>query len=225
MLPLVTLVYILTRKNVANGYMDVYRNHVKVKRYHHGDLKNELLKKSHKLLKTKGLNGFSLRELAANAGVSHAALYRHFQSKEEIIDALAETGFLRLASLQKKVKKDPTNPNGYFVSLGNIYIQFAIKNPEYYRIMFQMKRNAEPDSLIKAKTKSYAVLVHGCRFYLKSKNRKDNHRIFALMAWSLVHGYSDLCLATEFPKVESKTFGKTMLNLAEDILKLSISSN
>lgn len=194
---------------------------VKARPYHHGDLKNSLLKHSHKLLQKKGLAGFSLREIALEAGVSHAALYRHFSSKEEILEILAVTGFQRLASLQKKIKRSNFSPDEYFVRLGNVYIQFALKNPNYYRLMFQSKRAFESSELKRAKLRSYAVLVHGCRYYLRQKKRKENHRIFALMSWSLVHGYSNLALETDFPSTESKSFGKTIYSLAEDILKLS----
>ncbi|TGM45279.1 TetR/AcrR family transcriptional regulator [Leptospira vanthielii] len=190
--------------------------------YHHGDLKNSIIKSCHKLLQKKGASDFSLREVATLSGVSHAAVYRHFQDKEEVLEILSSIGFDRLGSLQKKVPQVLGNPDEYFVKLGLVYIQFAIKNPNYYRLMFHTKRSDESSILKRSKLKSYAILVRGCRFYLKTKRRKENHRSFALMAWSLVHGYSNLCIETDFPETESKTLKKSKLQMAEDILRFAI---
>lgn len=190
--------------------------------YHHGDLKNSIIKSCHKLLQKKGAFDFSLREVATLSGVSHAAVYRHFQDKEEVLEILSSIGFDRLGSLQKKIPQITGNPDEYFVKLGLVYIQFAVKNPNYYRLMFQTKRSKESSILKRSKLKSYAILVRGCRFYLKAKRRKDNHRSFALMAWSLVHGYSNLCIETDFPETESKTLKKSKMEMAEDILRFAI---
>lgn len=190
--------------------------------YHHGDLKNSIIKSCHKLLQKKGASDFTLREVATLSGVSHAAVYRHFQHKEEVLEILSAIGFDRLGSLQKKVPQNLGNPDDYYVKLGLVYIQFAIKNPNYYRLMFQTKRPKESKILKRSKLKSYAILVRGCRFYLKAKRRKENHRSFALMAWSLVHGYSNLCIETDFPDTESQVLNKSKTEMAEDILRFSI---
>ncbi|MGE8723262.1 TetR/AcrR family transcriptional regulator [Leptospira terpstrae] len=190
--------------------------------YHHGDLKNSIIKSCHKLLQKKGAADFSLREVATLSGVSHAAVYRHFQDKEEVLEILSSIGFDRLGSLQKKIPQISENPDEYFVKLGLVYIQFAVKNPNYYRLMFQTKRSNESSVLKRSKIKSYAILVRGCRFYLKAKRRKDNCRSFALMAWSLVHGYSNLCIETDFPDTESKRLIKSKMEIAEDILRFAI---
>lgn len=190
--------------------------------YHHGDLKNSIIKSCHKLLQKKGAADFSLREVATLSGVSHAAVYRHFQDKEEVLEILSSIGFDRLGSLQKKIPQISENPDEYFVKLGLVYIQFAVKNPNYYRLMFQTKRSNESSVLKRSKIKSYAILVRGCRFYLKAKRRKDNRRSFALMAWSLVHGYSNLCIETDFPDTESRTLKKSKMEIAEDILRFAI---
>ncbi|TGL72657.1 TetR/AcrR family transcriptional regulator [Leptospira levettii] len=187
--------------------------------YHHGDLKNSIIKSCHKLLQKKGMADFTLREVANLSGVSHAAVYRHFQHKDEVLEILSAIGFDRLASLQKKVAKDKKNPDEYFVKLGLVYIQFALKNPNYYKLMFQTKREKESKQLKQSKLKSYAVLVHGCRFYLKAKKRKENHRSFALMSWSLVHGFSNLSLETNFPLSEGKRLNQSQIELAETMLR------
>ena len=55
--------------------------------YHHGNLKSKLLEEAVTLISQDGLENLSLRRLATQCGVSHNAIYRHFDSKERLIDA------------------------------------------------------------------------------------------------------------------------------------------
>src|SRR6185369_3293046 len=66
--------------------------------YHHGDLRNALLAAGRALLAEGGTPALSLREAARRAGVSHAAPYRHFASREALLAAIAEGGFVALAA-------------------------------------------------------------------------------------------------------------------------------
>ncbi len=192
--------------------------------YHHGNLRYVLLKTSHRLLQKRGPILFSIREVAQQSGVSHTAIYRHFQDKDSILEELARTGFLRLASLQKKASRFQNNPAGYIQPLGMAYIQFALKNPNYYRLMFQTQKKQESLGLKRAKLQSYAVLVHGCRYYLRERKNPEAPRRFALMCWSLVHGYSNLAIETDFPKDEASVLDRTVLQMAEEVLGLIVSN-
>ncbi|HYM69483.1 MAG TPA: helix-turn-helix domain-containing protein, partial [bacterium] len=64
--------------------------------YHHGDLREALLRAAIDLVADVGPRGFTLREVARRAGVSHNAPYRHFRDKEELIAAVAAEGFREL---------------------------------------------------------------------------------------------------------------------------------
>src|SRR6201992_4354102 len=65
--------------------------------YHHGNLRTELLAAAARPVRERGLGALSLRELAREAEVSHAAPRRHFADRQALLDALAEAGFERLA--------------------------------------------------------------------------------------------------------------------------------
>lgn len=70
--------------------------HSRTRRYHHGDLRAALLARAEQTLRERGPGDLSLRELARDLGVSHAAPSRHFKDKQTLLDALAQTGFERL---------------------------------------------------------------------------------------------------------------------------------
>src|SRR6202008_3979614 len=64
--------------------------------YHHGNLREALLDRAEGTRRERGVQELSLRELAREVGVSHAAPRRHFADKQALLDALAEEGFERL---------------------------------------------------------------------------------------------------------------------------------
>ena len=70
--------------------------------YHHGNLRTTLLAEAERTLRDHGLEALSLRDLARQAGVSHAAPRRHFADRQALLDALAESGFTRLGDEMHK---------------------------------------------------------------------------------------------------------------------------
>lgn len=111
-------------------------------RYHHGDLRATLLREAGALLREQGIEGLSLRRLAERAGVSRTAPYHHFQDKNALLCALAETGFQRLDRLlMDSLLVEPINlghPGQEAALRGFVraYLDFAVTNPEQYELMF-----------------------------------------------------------------------------------------
>src|ERR1700733_8254711 len=64
--------------------------------YHHGNLRTALLRQAQRTVRERGVQQLSLRELAREVGVSHAAPRRHFPDRQALLDALAQAGFERL---------------------------------------------------------------------------------------------------------------------------------
>jgi AcrR family transcriptional regulator len=192
---------------------------MKKKAYHHKNLKKALFLACHKLLKKKDPSLISIRSLATEIGVSHSAIYRHFPDREALLEQMATYGFQRLVRVQKiAIQKEKTFERK-FLKAGLAYIRFAIQNPYYYKNMFFTKRKNPSEDLKRAMFRSYSLLVGVCRNYLQSKGKSNDPRKFALMAWSLVHGYSDLYLETDFPFSEASAKKNNPTQLAEEILK------
>ncbi|MFF7869125.1 TetR/AcrR family transcriptional regulator [Streptomyces qaidamensis] len=112
--------------------------------YHHGDLRSALLASAERTLREKGAGALSLRELARDIGVSHAAPGRHFKDKQALLNALALAGYERLTRALTAVD-DPALPlEPRLVALARAYLGFATENAELLELMFARKH--DPDA-------------------------------------------------------------------------------
>src|SRR5579863_8499862 len=109
----------------------------KRRRYHHGDLRREILNASLALISEKGVGALSMRQVASRAGVTHGAPYHHFADRAAILAALAEEGFLILAEALRSALGDipPSNHRGRFEAIGLTYFGFAVTHPAHFQLM------------------------------------------------------------------------------------------
>lgn len=106
-------------------------------KYHHGDLHTGLLDAALEIIGEAGPQGLTIRAVARRAGVSHAAPYRHFTDKDELILAVVERGFaLMQQTMQARKDSAPADALNQFAASGMAYVDFALQHPAYYRIMF-----------------------------------------------------------------------------------------
>jgi len=106
------------------------------KSYHHGDLRTAMIEKGIEIINKQGVNTLSLRKLAAACGVSHAAPYSHFASKEELFVAIKNHITEQFATaLKESVKETGETPQGLF-QMGCAYVLFFARNTEYFRFIF-----------------------------------------------------------------------------------------
>jgi AcrR family transcriptional regulator len=111
--------------------------------YHHNDLRNALQDVAVRLIAERGGPGFSLRELAAELGVSHTAVYRHFADKDALLEALTERGFAELHRYQQhELEKAGSDPLERLHALDEAYIRFARENTGAFWLMFGSRGDA-----------------------------------------------------------------------------------
>src|SRR6266496_5601741 len=97
------------------------------KPYHHGHLQETLLETAIQLVGEVGPAGFTLREVARRAGVSHNAPYRHFPSREHLLAVVAAEGFEKLAAMMQRAI-DPQLEDGHRLrACGLAYVEFALR--------------------------------------------------------------------------------------------------
>ena len=117
-----------------------------VKKYHHGDLKNALIKAGVGILSKDGVGGLSLRKVAKKAGVSHSAPYAHFADKQALIAAISTEGFKQLyTELDAAVSPYSSDPRQQLIEGAWAYAQFAINNTDTFNIMFSGVLEKEKD--------------------------------------------------------------------------------
>ncbi|RRQ68160.1 TetR family transcriptional regulator [Streptomyces griseofuscus] len=112
--------------------------------YHHGDLRAALLQSAERTLREKGTGALSLRELARDIGVSHAAPGRHFKDKQALLDALAMEGYERLDRALAEAYGAGPGFEKRMAALAHAYLDFAVEHPELLELMFARKHR--PDS-------------------------------------------------------------------------------
>jgi len=155
--------------------------------YHHGDLKAVILAKAATLVAERGADGISLRELAREAGVSHAAPAHHFSDRRGLFTALAAQGWRLLADALDAARPD-------FIAAALAYVRFALAHPGHYAVMFDRSLvNPDNAELKAAQDAAGAELAAGVGT-LKDPRAKADPQSAALAAWSLVHGFAMLRL-------------------------------
>ena len=180
----------------------------------HGDLANSLIQLAVLKIAKSGSLDFTIRDLAKTLGVSHTATYRHFKSKQALVNAIALQGYLKLLVSFDKVN---SNKDNLLENLGKAYIDFGIQNPGYYRVMFGMGMDKNPQEMLKeACTKSFYTLLDALG------KRTDQNVKKAMLAWSVVHGWVLLCIDGQL-NAPMKDFGISK-NEIEFFLQDSISN-
>jgi AcrR family transcriptional regulator len=106
--------------------------------YHHGDLRNALIEAGIALINELGPVQFSLRKVAARCGVSQAAPYSHFNSKEDLLLAMQEhVTNLLMEALLEAVNTCPDQKNPVvLIRMGKAYVMFFIRHPQYFSFLF-----------------------------------------------------------------------------------------
>src|SRR5262250_3802720 len=102
------------------------------KPYHHGHLEEVLLETAIQLIGEVGPAGFTLREVARRAGVSHNAPYRHFADGEELLAAVAAQGFRELTQAMRHAARQEPAALGRLKRAGVAYVEFALRRPEHF---------------------------------------------------------------------------------------------
>jgi len=168
----------------------------KAKPYHHGDLRAAVLEKADEMLEKQGIENLSLRDVAESLGVSHAAPYRHFPRKLDLLFALAERGFEDLALAMEDAFSGAKNPEGRFRMSGVSYVRLAVAHPVRTHLMFSRTLVCDdvPESLQIAGKRAFDGLVKIIEDgQVRGDFTKEGDAMFlAVSAWSLVHGLAAL---------------------------------
>jgi AcrR family transcriptional regulator len=184
--------------------------------YHHENLRSELMEKGRSLLLRDGYAHFSLRQLAKELGVSHAAPYRHFGSREALIEAIVREDGERFNRALSAGVEGLTDPYERLYRLGEAYVLFFFDHPEILALfsflpgqvalqgehiasLFSPLGCAEgsegvPNGAVYPKDKGYVLLEEAAEpFKLRFQGLSDREIIMGY--WAKVHGLASLLVS------------------------------
>ncbi|WP_405677278.1 TetR/AcrR family transcriptional regulator [Streptomyces sp. NBC_00048] len=167
--------------------------------YHHGNLRAALLERAEAVLAESGVDGLSLRALARDLGVSHAAPSRHFRDRQALLDALAVSGFTRLNERLRTAAESPGPVAARLAELGRAYVDFAVTHAPLLNLMFTAKHaddsRAELKELGHRSLEATAELIAQAQREGGSVRAGDPARL-AQVAFSTLHGLATLALGS-----------------------------
>lgn len=175
------------------------RSASRARAYHHGDLRQALLEAAQSILEERGLEGFTLRECARRAGVSHAAPAHHFGDAAGLLTAFATAGFHQLSLLMQSYREAAQGePRAQLRAVGRAYIDFAISHRAQFQLMFRDDRLVPGDAgLREAGREAAGHLADTLAAALAARGVKEAGPDFErrlVLGWSAVHGFATLLL-------------------------------
>ncbi|RPE71372.1 TetR family transcriptional regulator [Pacificibacter maritimus] len=164
--------------------------------YHHGNLRQALVDAALTLIEAKGPTGFTLSEAAKTAGVTPAAVYRHFEGREDLIAEIAQQGYAVFADLlEYAYETGQPSDRAAFEATGRAYLAFARKYPGHYVAMFEsgisIQRTPE---LYKVSSRALGVLEKSAAKLSEHipADRRPPAQMFSAHIWAMSHGVVEL---------------------------------
>ncbi|MEP3685900.1 MAG: TetR/AcrR family transcriptional regulator [Sulfitobacter dubius] len=164
--------------------------------YHHGNLRQALIDAALELIEQRGPTGFTLSEAAKRAGVTPAAVYRHFEGREDLIAEAAHQGYDIFAKLME-FAYESGQPSALkaFEATGRAYLAFARKYPGHYIAMFEsgISVNRTPE-LAHAANRANGVLERAASDLSQHipADKRPPASMFSAHIWAMSHGVVEL---------------------------------
>jgi AcrR family transcriptional regulator len=196
--------------------------------YHHGALHEALLTAAERVLERDGLQGLTLRAVAREAGVSHAAPTHHFGDLTGLVSELAAIGYRQFDAVMVPANTAGLSPIEKGLARAKAYVAYAQAHPGMYGLMFRTERlDMSRPSLHEAANASFAELVDSIG---ASRNEHIDEEVLSLdqgaaivRAWSLVHGFTMLLLDGRLSRILRRLpVGTSVETLLEAMLKSAI---
>lgn len=198
--------------------------------YHHGALREALLQAAERVLERDGLAGLTLRAVAREAGVSHAAPTHHFGDLTGLVSELAAIGFRHFNAAMASACDAATSPLERALARPKAYVAYAQAHPGMYGLMFRTERlDYSRPSLHDASEASFAGLASAIGAMRQERISGDTLTLeqgaAIARAWSMVHGFTMLLLDGRLQDILDRLpQGTTAEQLLETILKSTVAA-
>ena len=163
------------------------------------DLPNRILEEAEKVVVASGYQGINMRNLASRVGVSATAIYHYFSSKGELLRALRLRAVELLNRKIRAISHEMPGPQ-FLSALGREYLDFAEKNPNLYRLVFEAPLESNTDHPVFYYT--YRAARDALQKMAEAGEIPTDPRYGAMMGWTMLHGFSSLMMSGVLPPAE-----------------------
>ncbi len=168
--------------------------------YHHGDLEEALVQTVQALIERDGVGDFSIAEACKSLGVSTAAPYKHFADKQDILSHVAKSGFEDMTRQMEAARdQHPLGSTGRIGAIGKTYVDFALANPETFKLMFGSTPDVKGNDAVKSVGHAcFDVLISEVASFIGSTNEAADSLQVSVMLWTFVHGAASLAIDKDY---------------------------
>lgn len=163
----------------------------------------------------QGIEGMSLRALAAAAGCSRTTPYRYFKNKEDILAAVRQAQFQRMADDAEEVARTERDPGERLVALARAYLSFALATPDAYRVMYSVAQQDEQryPELVRQINRAQRPMMTAVDEAIESGSIKGDPTNIVHVLWAGLHGIISLHLSDKLH------MGRNIEELAEVMIR------
>jgi len=178
------------------------------------EFRERLCDAAERLFADKGPEAVTMRQLAAELGVSPMTPYRYFKDKDDILAAVRTIGFDRFAETLETAYAKPASARAKGAAVGEAYVTFAFEHPQTYKLIFDLNQpNADqyPD-LIRASQRAHGSMSRYVRALVEDGVLKGDPEEIGMMFWAASHGAVSLVLAGKLPADRARALISGMIS-------------
>ncbi len=191
--------------------------------YHHGDLPNVLRQAAADLLAERGVAGFSLREVARRAGVSHAAPAHHFGDARGLLTAVAVEAFQYLTRASEAASSGIADPVEALARLARAYVTVSVEHPGHCAIAFRSDAVAVDDPAYHEwGQRAFGVLLSAIERLGRDRAPDLDVEMAAALCWATVQGLTTIHAPLEAMADRQDRTVPPIGDLAEDFTRLLV---
>jgi AcrR family transcriptional regulator len=176
------------------------------------DFRERLCEAAERLFAEHGPEAVTMRQLAAELGVSPMTPYRYFRDKDDILAAVRTNGFNRFAEALERARDKATGARAKGAAVGEAYVGFAFEHPHTYKLMFDLNQPSEADypDLVEAGRRARATMSGYVKDLVADGMLAGDPEQIGMMFWAAAHGAVVLELAGKLPKGAARSLHHAM---------------
>lgn len=166
------------------------------------DFRERLCAAAERLFAEKGPDAVTMRQLAAELGVSPMTPYRYFQDKDDILAAVRTNGFNQFAEALEAARDKARSARAKAAAVGDAYVRFAFDHPHTYKLMFDLNQpvgDAEYPELVAAGARAHETMSAWVKDQVEAGEMAGDPQQIGAMFWAATHGVVVLEMAGKLP--------------------------